>query len=228
MGYAKRLFPFIHAKDSKGYNSHYKRDIIFIIQQSHAFVNFLYHNQGGLVGGLDTLCGQAYGAKQYQKLGVYTTSAMISLLLICPPSCILWALMGKILPLIGQDPLISKEAGKYSLLLIPGLFGSAILKPLTRYLQTQSLIIPLLVSSFTILCLHVPICWIFVYKSELRYLGAALAFSISIWLNLIMLGVYVRCSSTCNETRGSFLSKDAFFAIGEFFVLAVPSAAMAW
>ncbi|KAH7533918.1 hypothetical protein FEM48_Zijuj04G0182400 [Ziziphus jujuba var. spinosa] len=34
-----------------------------------------------MAGALETLCGQAYGAGQYEKLGMYTYSAMISLLL---------------------------------------------------------------------------------------------------------------------------------------------------
>ncbi|XP_022141871.1 protein DETOXIFICATION 8-like isoform X5 [Momordica charantia] len=36
----------------------------------------------GMAGALETLCGQAYGAEQYQKLGVYTYSCMISLILL--------------------------------------------------------------------------------------------------------------------------------------------------
>ncbi|KAJ4847518.1 hypothetical protein Tsubulata_003936, partial [Turnera subulata] len=98
----------------------------------------------GMAGGLETLCGQAYGAKQYKKLGIYTYSSIISLIMACPPICILWIFMGRILPLIGQDSKISKEACKYSMWLIPGLFGAAVLKPLTRFLQTQSVNVPML------------------------------------------------------------------------------------
>lgn len=98
-------------------------------------------------GGLETLCGQAYGAQQYHKLGNYTYSAIISLALVCVPIGVLWIFMDKLLILIGQDPLISLEARKYSVWLIPGLFGCAVLKPTVRYLQTQSLILPFLISS---------------------------------------------------------------------------------
>ncbi|XVF70318.1 hypothetical protein PTKIN_Ptkin11bG0152100 [Pterospermum kingtungense] len=142
----------------------------------------------GMAGGLETLCGQAYGSQQYKKLGVYTYSAIISLILVCPPICILWVFMDKLLPLVGQDTLISHKARQYSLWLIPGLFASAILKPLTRYLQMQSLILPMLLSAFLILCFHVPVCWTLVFKLDLGDLGAAIAFSLSTWLNVILLG----------------------------------------
>ncbi|KAL0431354.1 UNVERIFIED_CONTAM: protein DETOXIFICATION 1 [Sesamum radiatum] len=109
----------------------------------------------GLVGGLETLCGQAYGAKQYDKLGIYTYSAIFSLALVCIPVSVLWLFMEKLLVLMRQDPLVALEAQKYSLWLIPALFGAAISKPLVRYLQTQNLISPMLLSSFVVLCCHV-------------------------------------------------------------------------
>ncbi|KAL2499461.1 MATE efflux family protein [Abeliophyllum distichum] len=84
----------------------------------------------GLVGGLETLCGQAYGAKQYRKLGVYTYTAIISLIMVCIPVCVLWIFMDKLLILMKQDPSISVEARKYSIWLIPALLGAAISKPL--------------------------------------------------------------------------------------------------
>ncbi|KAI3430027.1 uncharacterized protein J3R85_008302 [Psidium guajava] len=181
----------------------------------------------GLAGGLETLCGQAYGARQFQKLGVYFFSATLSLILICLPVCILWIFMDNILERMGQDPEISLEARKYLMWLVPALFGGAILKPLVRFLQTQSLILPMLLSSFLVLCFHIPLCWILVYKLELGSTGTALAFSISTWLNAILLGFYVVFSSACERTRAWF-TKSAFRGILEFFRYGVPSAVMIW
>ncbi|KAI3925583.1 hypothetical protein MKW98_001437 [Papaver atlanticum] len=56
----------------------------------------------GMASGLETLCGQAYGAQQYQKLGVHAYSAMISLILVCIPISFVWISMEKILIFIGQ------------------------------------------------------------------------------------------------------------------------------
>lgn len=183
--------------------------------------------QSGLVGGLETLCGQAYGARQYQKVGVYTYSAIISLCLVCLPICVLWIFMDKFLILIGQDSSISIEARKYSIWVIPALFGSAMIKPLVRYLQSQTLIRPLLISSFIVLCVHVPMCWAFIFKFKFGHIGAAVAFSLSNWLYLILLVFYIKYSASCKSTRVPF-SKEAFLVIGEFFRFAVPSAVMVW
>ena len=78
--------------------------------------------QLGMASGLETLCGQAYGARQYQKLGIHTYRANFSLLLVCLPISFIWISMGKLLSFIGQDPLISLEAGKFTFWMIPGLF----------------------------------------------------------------------------------------------------------
>nr|POF22808.1 protein detoxification 14 [Quercus suber] len=186
---------------------------------------FLTAKQCGMAGALETLCGQAYGAEQYKKLGIYTYAAIISLILVCIPISILWMFTDKLLILIGQDPTILHIAHKYCVCLIPNMFAYAILQPLVRYYQTQSLILPLLFSSFAALCFHIPFCWTLVFKLKLGSSATALASASSYLLDVLMLGVYMKYSSACEKTRAVF-SKDAFFSMREFFRFAVPSAGM--
>lgn len=176
---------------------------------------------------LETLCGQAYGAQQYQRIGTQTYTAIFCLFLVCLPLSLLWIFLGKILVFIGQDPQISYEAGKFTIWLVPALYAYAFLQPLNRYFQTQSLIIPMFLSSCVTLVLHIPLCWGLVFKSGLGNLGGALAISISNWLNVIFLGVYMKFSSACAKTR-AVISMEMFQGIGEFFQFAVPSAVMIW
>ncbi|KHN42770.1 MATE efflux family protein DTX1 [Glycine soja] len=178
-----------------------------------------------MAGGLETLGGQAFGAGQYEKFGQYTYTAVISLSLICFPITILWTFMDKILTLLGQDPTISLEARKYAIWLIPALFGSAILKPLTRFFQTQSLISPMILTSAIALCFHGATCWTLVFKLELGHVGAAISFSLCVWFNVMLLLSFVRYSSACEKTRIPF-SKNALVGVGDFFRFAVPAAVM--
>jgi len=176
---------------------------------------------------LETLCGQAYGAGQYRKLGTFTYSAIICLFLVCIPVSVLWIFTDKLLILMGQDPSIATEAGKYAIWLIPTLFPYAILQSIVRYLQTQSLILPMLLNAVASLCFQVTICWAFIFKLNLGIVGAALSIGLSYWLNVILLMLYVKYSSACEKTRASF-STDVFLTIGDFFRLAIPSAVMVW
>ena len=60
---------------------------------------------------LETLCGQAYGAEQFRKLGNQTYGAIFSLILVAIAMSVIWINMEKLLLLIGQDPIIAHEAG---------------------------------------------------------------------------------------------------------------------
>ncbi|CAN6938154.1 unnamed protein product, partial [Brassica oleracea] len=179
----------------------------------------------GLATALETLCGQANGAKQFEKLGEHTYTGIFALFIVSIPLSILWSYMGEILCFIGQDPLVSQEAGKFATWLIPALFAYATLQPLVRFFQAQSLILPLIMSSISALCCHVVLCWCLVFKFGLGSLGAALAISVSYWLNVIVLGLYMMFSSSCGKSRAK-ISMNVFKGMREFFRFGVPSASM--
>lgn len=180
-----------------------------------------------MASALETLCGQAYGAKQYHHLGLQMHRAIVSLILVCLPLSFIWLSMGRLLIFIGQDPEISLEAGKYARWLIPGLFAYAVNQPLMKFLQAQSLVLPMFLTTSTTLCIHIPLCWVLVFKSCLGNVGAALATSISFWLNVLILGSYVCCAQSCEKTRVPF-SREVFHGMGGFFRLAIASAVMIW
>ncbi|TJX49219.1 MATE family efflux transporter, partial [Soehngenia saccharolytica] len=169
-----------------------------------------------------TLCGQAYGAKQYHQLGIHVQRAFVALSCVSLPLAVVWAYMDKILIAFGQDPLISSEAGQYARWMIPSLFAFAVLQPLVKFLQTQSIVFPMMLCSAITLCFHVPICWALVFKTGLGSKGAALACSISNWLNVALLLLYIKLSPACKRTWTSF-TREALDDIKYFLKLAIPS-----
>lgn len=179
----------------------------------------------GMGTAMDTLCGQAYGAKQYHKLGIHMQRAMLVLFLASIPLTFIWAYTSQILVYFGQDPEISREAGVYAHGLIPGLFAYGLLQCHFRFLQTQSIVMPMLICSSITALMHVFICWILVYSSDLGSKGASLATSISYWLNVSLLALYVNFSKACEETWTG-LSMEALHGVLNFVGLAVPSALM--
>ncbi|EOA35223.1 hypothetical protein CARUB_v10020378mg [Capsella rubella] len=179
----------------------------------------------GLASALETLCGQANGAKQFEKLGVHTYTGIFSLFLVCIPLSLLWSYMGDILSLTGQDPLVAHEAGQFATWLIPALFGYAALQPLVRFFQAQSLVLPLIMSSMSALCVHVVLCWNLVFKFGFGSIGAAIAIGVSYWLNVTVLGLYMTFSSSCSKSLAP-ISMTMFKGMGKFFRFGVPSASM--
>ncbi|XP_051144469.1 protein DETOXIFICATION 16-like isoform X3 [Andrographis paniculata] len=181
----------------------------------------------GMGSALETLCGQAYGAKQHDMLGVYTQRAILVLTALSVALAIVWYYTGFILVALGQDHEISAGAGEFNRWMIPGLFAYGILQCLVRFLQTQNIVVPMMITSAVAALLHVFVCWLFLFRLELGTKGAALANAFSYWMNVLFLASYVKLSKTCKKTFTGF-SREAFRDIISFLRLAVPSAVMIW
>ncbi|XP_025821778.1 protein DETOXIFICATION 16-like [Panicum hallii] len=179
----------------------------------------------GMATALDTLCGQAFGARQYHLLGVYKQRAMLVIGLTCVPFALVWAYTGQILVFLGQDRAVAAEAGAYARWLIPSIFVNVPLQCHIRFLQTQSLVLPVMASSGATTLCHAAVCWALVYKAGMGSKGAALSNAISYSVNLVILAVYVRLSSACRRTWNGF-SVEAFKELRPFAALAVPSGFM--
>lgn len=181
----------------------------------------------GMANALDTFCGQSYGAKQYHLLGIQMQRAMVVLLLISIPLSFIWANTAQILAFLGQDPEISAQAGVYAFYMIPSLFAFGLLQCLLTFLQAQNNVVPMVpIAGFSTL-VHVLVCWLLVFKFGLGHKGAAISNCISYWMNVVLLGCYVRFSPSCKETWNGFSKKALDFdGLFKFFSLAVPSATM--
>lgn len=180
-----------------------------------------------MASALDTFCGQAYGARQFHMLSIHMQRAMVVLLLVSIPLAIIWANTRPILIACGQQKDIAEEAGLYARFMIPSLFAYGLLQCLVKFLQTQNIVFPMMLCAGITTLLHILVCWVLVFKSSLGYIGAALASSFSYWINVLLLVLYVKFSSSCSKTWTGF-SKEAFHDIVNFMRLAIPSAVMVW
>lgn len=183
--------------------------------------------QLGMGSALETLCGQAYGAKQYHMLGIHTQRAMLTLLAVSIPLAVIWFNTTIILTAFGQDREISIEAGTFNCWMIPGLFAYAVLQCINRFLQTQNIVVPMMIGSGVTALFHVFLCWLLVIRFSFGTKGAALANAISNWINVVLLAGYIKFSPTCMETWTGF-SKESLHDIVSFLRLAIPSAIMIW
>ena len=176
---------------------------------------------------LETLCGQSYGAKQCHMLGIHKQRAMFVLLLVSIPVAFIWSKTDYILSSLGQDPEISAEAGLYAYYMLPSIFAMALLQCHVRFLQAQNNVVPMMITMGFTTLLHILTCWMLVFKSGLGNKGAALANSISYWIDVLLLTIYVRISPACKNTWTDF-SKEALRDVRKFLRIAIPSAVMIW
>lgn len=111
--------------------------------------------------------------------------------------------------------------------MIPSLFAYGLLQCLLKFLQAQNIVFPMVLTSGIAALLHILLCWVLVFKSSLGSRGVALANSISYWVNVILISLYVKFSSSCKQSWTGF-SKKALDDSLDFLKLAVPSALMLW
>lgn len=180
-----------------------------------------------MASALETLCGQAYGAKEYYMLGIYTQRAILILLTLSIALSLIWFNTGSILATLGQDKEISSGAGEFNRWMIPGLFAYGVLQCLMRFLQTQNIVVPMMISSGLTAVFHILMCWVFLFKFDLGSKGAALANAISYWVNVLLLALYIKFSKSFSKSFTGF-SAEAIHDLLGFLRLAIPSAIMIW
>jgi multidrug resistance protein, MATE family len=183
--------------------------------------------QTGLSGALETLCGQAYGARLYRMLGLYLQSSLIMSAAVSMLISVLWCFTEPLLLWLRQDPEVSRAAAGFVAAQIPGLFAFSFLQCLIRYLQTQSVVVPLVVCAVAPFALHVALAHLLVNVLGLGLAGTGAAISATFWVSCLMLLAYVTRSGKFGETWRGF-SADAFEYVLPTVKLAAPSAVMIW
>ncbi|KAL9261366.1 DETOXIFICATION 16-like protein [Drosera capensis] len=178
----------------------------------------------GMSSGLEKLSGKIFGAKQFNTIEKQFQRALLVHLLLCISLAIICIFTGDILKLLGQDPLLSAEAGAYARVTVSSLFPFAFLQCIIRFLQTEKDVIPV-ISAGTMAILHIPICYLMVFKTGLGYKGAPLAITTSLWIHVGLLAIYIGKSDTTKRTWTGF-SKHPFHDVPNYLGLAVPSTVM--
>ncbi|GLJ22192.1 hypothetical protein SUGI_0417020 [Cryptomeria japonica] len=179
----------------------------------------------GMASAVQTVCGQAYGAKQYHMLGVICQRSMIIMTATAVVLAFIYIFADDILVGIGQSKDIAAAGGVFARGLVPQLFAFAINCPMQRFLQAQNIVAPLAYIAVGTFLLHVLLSWLAVDKLGFGLLGAALTLSLSWWILVILTAAYIFYSPTCKNTWIGF-SMKAFTGLWSYFKLTVASAFM--
>ncbi|XP_021746492.1 protein DETOXIFICATION 29-like [Chenopodium quinoa] len=178
----------------------------------------------GMGSALETLCGQAYGAKQLNMLGVYLQRSWVILFttaLILSP---LYIFATPLLLLIGETPAISRAAGKVATWMIPQLFAYATVFPIIKFLQAQRKVMTMAAITGVALLLHSFFSWLLVIKLGWGLPGGTAVLDSSWWFIVLAELAYI-FSGRCGEAWSGF-SWKAFNDLWGFVRLSVASAVM--
>ncbi|RRT80127.1 hypothetical protein B296_00015579, partial [Ensete ventricosum] len=189
-------------------------------------VGFSFGLMLGMASALETLCGQAFGAKKYHMLGVYLQRSCIVLFLCAVLLLPIYFFATPILMLIGQPPELAVQAGQVSMWFIPLHFSFVFLFPLQRFLQCQLKNSIIAIVSAVCLVVHLFVTWLFVSKLQFGLIGTVFTLNFSWWIGIFCLFGYIACGS-CPDTWKGF-SMEAFGDLWEFIKLSTASGVMLW
>ncbi|EOA13263.1 hypothetical protein CARUB_v10026293mg [Capsella rubella] len=191
---------------------------------NNVIIGFNYSLFIGMATALETLCGQAYGAKKYELFGVYLQRSWIVLFVCSILLLPMYIFASPILKLLGQPDDIAELSGVISLWAIPTHFSFAFFFPINRFLQCQLKNSVIAISSGVALVVHIFVCWLFVYVLKLGVIGTIATANVSWWLNVFILLTYTTCGG-CPLTWTGF-STEAFTRLWEFTKLSAYSGIM--
>ncbi|XP_020541079.2 protein DETOXIFICATION 40 isoform X4 [Jatropha curcas] len=143
---------------------------------------FAYGLMLGMGSAVETLCGQAFGARKHEMLGTYLQRATVVLTVTGIPLTIIYLLSKPILLLLGEPNTVASAAAVFVYGLIPQIFAYAVNFPIQKFLQSQSIVNPSAIISATTLILHLLLTWLAVYKMGLGLIGCSLVLSLSWWI----------------------------------------------
>ncbi|XP_031572002.1 multidrug and toxin extrusion protein 2-like, partial [Actinia tenebrosa] len=179
----------------------------------------------GLCSALDTLCSQAYGAKNFKMVGIVLQRGICILGIAAIFVYAFWITTEHFLLAIGIEQEISRMVDKFVMILIPilpALFGSSLL---TRYLSSQGIVRPTLIIGFVSNAIALGLNFLFVIVMKQGLWGVAISLVIVFYCNLFLTMAYIIFSKVYKKTWMGW-SCECLYKWKEFIWLALPGMLM--
>ncbi|XP_027364508.1 protein DETOXIFICATION 54 [Abrus precatorius] len=184
----------------------------------------------GLAAGLEPVCSQAYGSKNWELLSLSLQRMVLILLMAIIPISLLWLNLEKIMLFMGQDSGITEMASIYCFYSLPDLLTNTLLQPLRVFLRSQKVTKPMMYCSLVAVVFHVPLNYLLVVVMGLGVPGVAMA-SVLTNLNMVVLMTGYVCVWRKKEIvmkwgSGGGMLFGMCSGLGQLMSLAIPSCFM--
>ncbi|XP_014491158.1 protein DETOXIFICATION 21 [Vigna radiata var. radiata] len=177
----------------------------------------------GMASALETLCGQAYGARKYDMLGVYLQRSWIVLFIASIFLLPIYIFTTPLLEALGQDKTIARVAGSISLWSIGIIFSFTVSFTCQMFLQSQSKNKIIAYLAAVSISLHVFLSWLLTVQFKFGLNGALTSTLLAYWIPNF--GQLVFIMTKCPDTWKGF-SFFAFKDLWSVIKLSLSSGAM--
>lgn len=142
---------------------------------------------------LETLCSQAYGAKNYKLVGLYFQRSFALIAVFNIPLVLLWWVSGFFLKFIVTNPELAILAQNYLRVMSFSTPAYIFFETAKRFLQAQNIFVAGQYVLFIVAPINIILNYLLVWSEVIGigFLGAPLATTISYWLCAVCLGIYI-------------------------------------
>ena len=181
----------------------------------------------GLNGALETLVSQAYGAKDFDRCGLYLNRGRFVLLLTFSIVFCILSHTEMILIAINQDPKVAKYSQEYVLAYLPGLIMAGLMDGHRRFLNMMNVTQVPLFCLITGVFIHIGCLFIFINKCNYGIQGLGYAGSIA---NITVYLAALSYTFLDSKLRPTMKLPDrrtfALDGIWEYYRIGIPNAIM--
>ncbi|KDO16725.1 hypothetical protein SPRG_21948 [Saprolegnia parasitica CBS 223.65] len=170
----------------------------------------------GLASAMDTLCSQAYGAGNLQRIGVVLQSGLLVLSVLFLPILLLHLFATDLLLALHQPERVAVLAGAYARWLVLGLPFAFVYELLKKTLQAQNVALPMVYCTLVGNAVNAIVGYVFVHHSAYGFLGAAIGRSAANIAQPLCLGVYYWWHPNARAFWPGWNWRCASAGVGEF------------
>ncbi|XLU53246.1 hypothetical protein S245_047894 [Arachis hypogaea] len=168
------------------------------------FTNIIgYSVLSGLAIGMEPLCTQAFGSRNFSLVSITLKRTILMLLLASLPISILWLKLEPLMLCLHQDSEITRIASVYCYYSIPDLIANSFLHPIRIFLRSKGTTWPLMWSTFFSILIHIPVLAFFTFKLNLGVPGIAVSAFVANFNTLLFLLSYMVYTNISNNNKDS-------------------------
>lgn len=145
----------------------------------------------GGASALDSLASQAFGAKSYAAVGLWSLRFLLIVTIMCVPICCSWWFgCAPVLRMIGIDDETAIKSELFCRVYTLWMWPTFANRAMQSFLRAQGIVRPVSIVTTVTLVVHIPTTYLFV--DWLGFAGAPLALAINAWISFFLLLAYCR------------------------------------
>lgn len=179
----------------------------------------------GLGTACDTFFSQTYGSKNKKQVGVYAQRALYIFLLALLPCFAIHLNMENFLKAVGQNPDVSRLAGTYILIFMPGALAFFVYVILSKYLQNQNIVFPNVVIGAVANAVNAVLHYVLLFRLDFGIYASAMCQAVSYSLLCVLTLGYILATGCHRDTWGGWTT-EALQDWGKFYRICIPGMLM--